>query len=108
MVCFLLLTYLNMFASRLIIVILFSTLLFNSGFSIFLETEPVVESTEFFYDDYDDVNDENIYLSSLYLTPNIICNFNHDYCEEPIKMPPIIETPPPEFGLYELKIIREY
>ena len=76
--------------------------------SICLETEPVLELTEFFSDDYDDVNDENIYLSSLYLAPNIICNFNHDYCEAPIKMPPIIETPPPEFGLYELKIIREY
>ena len=96
-----------MILSRFIIVILFSGLLFNSGFSIYLETDPVLELTEFF-SDYDDVNDENFYLSSLYLAPNIICNFNHDYCEEPIKMPPTIETPPPEFGLYELKIIREY
>ena len=78
---------------------MFTGLVFNSGLSICLETDPVLELTEFFSDDYDDVNDENIYLSSLYLAPNIIYNFNHDYCEEPIKMPPIIETPPPEFGL---------
>ena len=101
------LTYSNMFASRFLIVILFAGLLFNSGLCIYLETEPVLELTELFSDD-DDVNDENIYLSSLHLAPNIICNFNHDYCEEPIKRPPVIETPPPEFGLYELKIIREY
>ena len=45
-----------MLASRFIIVILFSGLLFNSGFSIYLETDPVLELTEFFSDDYDDVN----------------------------------------------------
>lgn len=92
-----------MFASRFIIVILFIGLILNSGLSIYHDTEPVLELTEFFSDDYDDAKDENIHLSSLYLAPNIICNFNHDYCEELIKRPPIIEIPPPEFGLYELK-----
>ena len=105
MVCFLHFTYYNMFASRFIIVILFAGLLFSSGLSIYFDNEPVIELTEFFSDDYDDVNDENIYLSSLYLAPNIICNFNHDYCKEPIKRATVIETPPPEFGLYELKLI---